>query len=138
ASGLAYGALRLLAEVPPDYAWSLVGIVVGAAGSLIALFATFLVFGRLRRRTYLNELLLASALAVLALSNLLFVTVPTVANWAPDDLTVWAAPLARALGGLLFILAAFVPRREARRAGLTIALTAVAVITAIGLAAIFV
>jgi hypothetical protein len=45
-------------------------------------------------------LLLACALAVLALSNLLFVTVRTVAGEAPDDLTVWAAPLARSLGAL--------------------------------------
>jgi signal transduction histidine kinase len=121
-----------------EYAWLSVRIAVETAGSLIALFATFLVFGRLRRRTYLNELLLASALAVLALSNLLFVTVPTVAGWAPDDLTVWGAPLARALGAALFILAAFVPRYESRRAGPAIRLAAFAVITAVGLAVIFV
>ena len=53
--------------------------------------------------------MLACALAVLALSNLLLVTVPIVAGWAPDDLTVWAAPAARSLGALLFVLAAFVP-----------------------------
>jgi len=138
ASCTATVVFALLPELHLDYAWPSVRIAVETAGSLIALFATFLVFGRLRRRTYLNELLLASALAVLALSNLLFVTVPTVANWAPDDLTVWGAPLARALGGLLFILAAVVPRRESRRAGLAIALAAVAVITVMGLGAIFV
>lgn len=138
ASGMVTVGFALLPQPHLDYEWPSVRIAVETAGSLIALFAAFLIFGRLRRRTYLNELLLASALAVLALSNLLFVTVPTVANWAPDDLTVWAAPLARAFGGLLFILAAFVPRREARRTGLTIALAAVSVITAIGLAAIFV
>jgi hypothetical protein len=77
-----------------------VRLALETSGSLIALFATFLIFGRLRRRTYLNELLLACALAVLALSNLLFVTVRTVAGEAPDDLTVWAAPLARSLGAL--------------------------------------
>jgi signal transduction histidine kinase len=137
-SGIVTIAFALLPQLHLDYEWPSVRIAVETAGSLIAVFAAFLVFGRLRRRTYLNELLLASALAVLALSNLLFVTVPTVANWAPDDLTVWGAPLARALGGLLFILAAFTPRREARRAGLTIALAAVAVVIAIGLAAIFV
>ena len=30
----------------------------------------------------------------------------------PSDLTVWAAPLARSLGALLFVLAAFATRRE--------------------------
>jgi len=36
-----------------------VRLALETSGSLIALFATFFVFGRLRRRTYLNELLLA-------------------------------------------------------------------------------
>src|SRR5438309_9665491 len=134
ASCIATVAFALLPELHLDYAWPSVRIAVETAGSLIALFATFLVFGRLRRRTYLNELLLASALAVLALSNLLFVTVPTVANWAPDDLTVWGAPLARALGGLLFILAAFATRRELRRGGPVLALAAVATLAALGMA----
>jgi signal transduction histidine kinase len=137
-SGAVTLAFALLPELHLDYEWPSVRIAVETSGSLIALFATFLVFGRLRRRTYLNELLLASALAVLAISNLLFVTVPTVASWAPDDLTVWGAPLARSLGALLFILAAFIPRHELRRRGQAIALTGVAVITAIGLAVIFV
>jgi len=108
-----------------------------AVGSLVALFAAFLVFGRLVRRTYLNELLLACSLAVLALSNLIFVTVPTVVGWAPDDLTVWAAVLARSLGALLFACAAFATRRELRRAGPVLALAAVATITALGLATLF-
>ena len=138
ASGLATVAFALLPQLRLDYEWPSVRIAVETAGSLIALFATFLVFGRLRRRTYLNELFLASAFAVLALSNLLFVAVPTVAGWAPDDLTVWGAPLARSFGAALFILAAFVPRRELRRAGPAIALTAVGVIAAISVATVFV
>jgi signal transduction histidine kinase len=120
------------------YQWPSVRIAVETSGSLIALFATFLVFGRLRRRTYLNELMLASAFAVLALSDLLFVTVPTVVGWAPDDLTVWGAPLARSLGAVLFILAAFTPRHELRRAGPSIALAAFAVLGVMGLATVFV
>ena len=99
------------------------------AASLIALLACFLVFGRLRRRTRLNELMLACALAVFALSNLLLVTVPIVAGWAPDDLTVWAAPTARSLGGLLFVLAAFVPSRRLRRSRLIVGAGALGVAT---------
>ena len=75
--------------------------------SVIGLLAYFLVFGRLRRRTRLNELMLACAIAVLALSNLFLVTVPAVAGWAPDDLTVWGAPVAGSFGALLFVLAAW-------------------------------
>src|SRR5262245_17453564 len=127
-------AFARVPELHPGYAWPELRLALETSGSLIALFATFLIFGRLLRRTYLNELLLACALAVLAMSNLLFVTVPTVAGWAPDALTVWAAPLARSLGALLFVGAAFAVRRELRRAGPVLALAAVATIAALALA----
>jgi hypothetical protein len=131
-AGLVTIAFARLPQLHLGYAWPAVRLALETSGSLIALFAAFLVFGRLRRRTYLNELLLACALAVLALSNLLFVTVPTVAGEAPDDLTVWAAPSARSLGALLFVLAVFAPRRELRRGGPVLALAAVATLTALG------
>lgn len=133
-SGLVTIAFARLPQLHLGYAWPAVRLALETSGSLIALFAAFLVFGRLRRRTYLNELLLACALAVLALSNLLFVTVPTVAGEAPDDLTVWAAPLARSLGALLFVLAAFATRRELRRGGPVLALAAMATLAALGTA----
>lgn len=133
-SGLVTIAFARLPQLHLGYAWPAVRLALETSGSLIALFATFLVLGRLRRRTYLNELLLACALAVLALSNLLFVTVPTVAGEAPDDLTVWAAPLARSLGALLFALAAFATRRELRRGGPVLALAAMATLAALGTA----
>ncbi len=136
--GVATVGFALLPQLHLDYQWPSVRLALEASGSLIVLVATFLVFGRLLRRTYLNELLLACALAVLALSNLFFVTVPSVAGWAPDDLTVWAAPFARSLGAALFAVAAFVPHRPLRRSGPLLALSAVGVITALGLAAIFV
>jgi signal transduction histidine kinase len=136
-SGLVTIAFAQLPQLHLGYTWPTVRVALETSGSLIALFATFLIFGRLRRRTYLNELLLACALAVLALSNLLFVMVPTVAGWAPDDLTVWAAPLARSLGALLFVLAAFAARYELRRGGVVLALAAVATIAALGLATVF-
>src|SRR5689334_7481918 len=79
-SGLVTIAFARLPQLHLGYAWPAVRLALETSGSLIALFATFLVFGRLRRRTYPNVLLLACALAVLALSNLLFVTVPTVAD----------------------------------------------------------
>jgi signal transduction histidine kinase len=137
-SGIVTTAFALLPQLHPGYQWHSIRIVVDTSGSLIALFATFLILGRLWRRTYLNELFLVAALAVLAVSTLLFVDVPAVAGWAPDDLTVWGAPLARALAGALFILAAFSPRYETRRIGFRLALTAVGVTTAAGFAILFV
>jgi signal transduction histidine kinase len=85
--------------------------------SVIGLLAYFLVFGWLRRRSRLNDLMLAGAIAVLALSSLFLVTVPAVAGWAPDELTVWGAPVAGSFGALLFVLAAWLPNRELRPSG---------------------
>ncbi|MBV9853441.1 MAG: hypothetical protein JOY82_02810 [Streptosporangiaceae bacterium] len=106
------------------------------AASLVALLACFSILGRLRRRTGLSELVLACALAVLALSNLFLVTVPIVAGWAPDYLTVWAAPAARGLGALLFALAALVPNRRLRRPGVVLAASAGGVTIALLLATV--
>jgi signal transduction histidine kinase len=137
-SGVATIAFFLLPQLRLSGQWPAVRLALETSGSLIAVVATFLVYGRLLRRTYLNELLLASALAVLAVSNLFYVTLPTVAGWAPDDLTVWAAPFARGLGALLFTLAAFIPRRRLRRSGPVLALAGLSMITALGLATIFI
>jgi signal transduction histidine kinase len=131
-------AFAVLPQLHLDYQWPSLRLALETSGSLIALVAAFLVFGRLLRRTYLNELLLACALAVLALSNLFFLTVPTVAGWAPDDLTVWAAPIARSLGAVLFALTAFAGHRPLRPSGPVLALAALGVITALVLATIFV
>jgi signal transduction histidine kinase len=84
----------------------------------------------------LNELMLAWALAVFSLSNLMLVTVPIMAGWAPDYLTVWVAPAAQVLGAVPFVLAAFVPHRPLRRSGLVLAMSAVVVTTAVLLAAL--
>lgn len=138
ACGLATIAFAMLPQLHLDHTWEQVRLALETSGSLIVLVAAFLVYGRLLRRAYLDELLLVSALGVLALSNLLFVTVPTMVGWAPDDLTVWAAPIARSLGALLFTLAAFVPHRNMRRSGRLLSLMAGSVVTTIALAAIFV
>jgi signal transduction histidine kinase len=128
ASVIASVSLALIPQLHLAYPWQAENLALQAAGSVIALLACFMVFGRLRRRTRLNELMLACALAVLALSNLFLVTVPIVAGWAPDDLTVWAAPTARSLGALLVLLAAFVPTRRLRRSSLVLAAGASGVI----------
>src|SRR5919108_930675 len=96
-------------------------VALETAATLIGLLASFLVFGRLRRRPLLNELLLACGLGLLALTNLSFVIVPTLAESSPHRWTVWAAIVGRSLGALLFALAAFVPRRRLRRPTLMLA-----------------
>jgi len=124
-------ALALAPQLHVGYPQEAADLALDTAASVIGLLACFLVFGRLRRRTRLNELLLAGALAVLALSNLFLCTVPVVAGWAPDDLTVWLAPVAISFGALLFVLAAFLPDRQLRPSGPLLVVGAGAVITAL-------
>ncbi|MGE5289562.1 MAG: sensor histidine kinase [Micromonosporaceae bacterium] len=103
------------------YRQPLLHVAVETAASLIALLAGFLVFGRLRRAAHLNELVLGCALAVLALLDIFFLTVPAIASLVPRDLTVLAALAGYLLAASLFTFAAFAPRRRLRRAGLALA-----------------
>jgi cell division protein FtsW (lipid II flippase) len=131
-------ALALAPQLQLGYPQEAADLALDTAASVIGLLAYFLVFGRLRRRTRLNELLLAAALAVLALSNLFLCTVPEVAGWAPDDLTVWSAPIASSFGALLFVLAAFLPDRQLRPSGPRLVVAAGVVTTALLLAMVLV
>jgi signal transduction histidine kinase len=122
-------ALALAPQLHLGYPQEEADLALDTAASVIGLLACFLVFGRLRRHTRLNELLLAGALAVLALSNLFLCTVPVVAGWAPDELTVWLAPVATSFGALMFVLAAFLPNRRLRPSGPLLVVGAGAVAT---------
>lgn len=122
-------ALALAPQLHFGYPREAADLAVDTAASVIGLLAYFLVFGRLRHRTRLNEILLACALAVLALSSLFLCTVPAVAGWAPDGLTAWIAPAANSFGALLFVLAAFLPDRQLRPPGPVLVVGAGAVVT---------
>lgn len=92
-------------------------VALETAASLIALLAGFLVFGRLRRRGGLNNLLLAHALAVLVLLNLGLLTMPELAPSPSRNLIVWVLLVGRPLAAALFALAAFAPERRLWRPG---------------------
>jgi len=113
----AAAGVALAPQLHPGYRWRAEDLTVETALSVIGLLAYFLVFGWLRRRTRLNDLMLACAIAVLALSSLFLVTVPVVAGWAPDELTASVAPIANSFGALLFVFAALVPDRPLRPPG---------------------
>lgn len=110
-------AVALAPLFRPGYRRQAADLTMETALSVIGLLVYLLVFARLRHRTRLNELMLACAIAVLALSNLFLVTVPAVAGWAPDNLTVWGAPVAGSFGALLLVFAAWAPDRQLRRSG---------------------
>jgi signal transduction histidine kinase len=111
-------AVVLAPHLHPGYRRRAEDLTMETALSVIGLLAYLLVFARLRHRIRLNELMLACAIAVLALSNLFLVMVPAVAGWEPDDLTVWGAPIAGSFGALLLVLAAWAPNRQLRPRGL--------------------
>jgi signal transduction histidine kinase len=117
----ATAAVALAPRFHPGYQQQAADLTVETALSVIGLLVYVLVFDWLRRRTRLNHLMLACAIAVLGLSTVFLVTIPAVAGWAPDDLTVWGAPVAGSLSALLFSLAAWVPNRQLRRSGLLLA-----------------
>lgn len=106
-------------------------VAVETAASLIAMLALFLMVGRLRRRTRLHELVLACALTVLAMTDLIFVTTPALVVSMPRDLALWGALAGRWLGAVLFALAAFVPDLRLRRTAAALAATAGGMILAV-------
>jgi signal transduction histidine kinase len=111
-------------------------VALETAAALTALLAGFLVFARLWRDCRLNELLLTCALALLALLNLFFLTVPALAGLAPPGLVIWDALTGSSLAAAFFALAAFVPRRRLRRPGLMLAGAAAGVAAAVLVAAL--
>jgi signal transduction histidine kinase len=110
-------------------------VALETAASLITLLAGFLMFGRLRRGSGLDDLTLAAALAVIALSSVFFVMLPMLMGSATADQGVWAATAGGWAGSLLFAIAAFVPQTRLRRPGQARGLAATGVLGILVLAA---
>jgi signal transduction histidine kinase len=82
------------------------------AAALIGLLTTFLLWGRLRQRRRLDDLLLFLALGVLSFTNLFFATVPAALFGDTHTFSTWTTLAGSALGGALLACAALVPRRQ--------------------------
>src|ERR1700730_3564374 len=111
-------------------------VALETTASLITLLAGFLIFGRLRRYSRLNELTLVAALAVIALSSIIFGILPMLRGPAPANPAVWAAIIGGSAGSLLFAVAAFVPRAGLRRPRQAQGLAAMGVLGILVLAAV--
>jgi signal transduction histidine kinase len=110
-------------------------VALETTASLVALLAGFLVFGRLLKNSWLNELALVAAFAVIAASNVNFILLPMLTGSAEVNHVAWSAILGRLAGGLLFALAAFVPRvklRQPRRAKCLMATGVALIVIGIG------
>jgi signal transduction histidine kinase len=111
-------------------------VALETTGTLITSLAAFIVFGRLRRDSRLDELALVVALSVIALTNVFFVLLPMLTGPATTNPEVGAAIIGRALGGLLFAAAAFVPRVSLRRPRRAQVLAAACVLSTLVLTAV--
>jgi signal transduction histidine kinase len=85
-------------------------VALETATCLITVLAGFLVYGRFQRHSRHSELVLVAALAVITLSNVLFVMLPMLTGNLDKGGALVAALTGRTGGSVLFALAAFVPR----------------------------
>jgi signal transduction histidine kinase len=96
-------------------------VAVETAASLVALLAGSLVAGRFLRRRTFDEMVLASALAVFALTNIFLLTIPALIQSLTSNLMACALLTGRSLGAVLFGFSAFAPRRRLRHPGIRLA-----------------
>ena len=115
-------------------------VAVETAASLISLVAAQLIYGRFRQSYLLSDLLLTASLITFAVANLIFSTIPAVADGGPGPFATWAPVAGRLLGAALLALAALWPDRTLRHptrdvrrviAGCVVALAAVAAAVAL-------
>jgi signal transduction histidine kinase len=137
--GLLCGIVTVVAAVPVHMAYRSVTLhaSLDAAASVVATVAVFLVFGRLRRRSRLSELLLASGLGLLALGSLIFAVITALNGTRPEQVS-WDGRIDGAFGVLLLAAAAFAPRRELRRGSHSISLALASIVAVGGAVAIIV
>jgi signal transduction histidine kinase len=115
-------------------------VAIETAASLIAVFAALLVAGRARIGGRLGDVLLATALALFAATNLVFAAVPRLLDATETPaLSTWAPLAVRLEAAALFALAALLPAirmRRLRSAVLGAALAGFASFAGIGAAAL--
>ena len=112
-------------------------IETGAA--LVAWMASYLVFLRYRRSGLLSDLLLTSALALLAATNLLFLAIPAAfASGPAEEAAMWAAVVGGALGAVTLAGAAFAAPRPVKRPAAAAALAGIGLIVTLVIVSVIV
>jgi signal transduction histidine kinase len=124
----AAAALTALTSLVPGftlaYSSPQLHIALETATALISFLVAYLVYGRFRERKRLDDLMLASALVLIASTSLVFSAVPhTVPAEGARNFSVWASVGGAVLGALTLALAAFAPatRVSSPRRGTVIA-----------------
>jgi signal transduction histidine kinase len=119
AAVVAGGLTDLIIFVPSlHFAYRSVALhaMLETAAALISLLTTFLLWGRLRQRQRLDDLLLFVALGVLSFTSLFFAAVPAALWTRPHVFSIWTTVAGSALGAALLAASACVPRRKLARA----------------------
>jgi signal transduction histidine kinase len=114
-------------------------IAIETTATLVAMLVAFLVAGRYGRSKRLEDLLLTTALTILAAANLAFGAVSaTFGGTEPGIVSTWSAVFGHVIGVGVLAAAAFVPTRRIEhplRAGAIALGGAIAIVTAIGIGA---
>jgi signal transduction histidine kinase len=90
-------------------------VAIETTATIVGAFAAALFVGRTRRSRTLTNLLLATALGLLAGANGAFSLLPALTSDPGGPFATWAGALGRLLGGLLLLAAAFAPDRRLGR-----------------------
>src|SRR6266436_425876 len=109
-AALVAGALTDLVIIVPrvHYAYRSVPLhaMLETTATIIALLTTILLWGRLRQRQRLDDLLLFIALALLTTTNLLFAAIPAAIWTNPHPFSIWSSICGSAAGAALLAAAA--------------------------------
>ena len=138
---LTTAAVTLLPFLRFAYKAPALHVVLETLAAVTALLVAFLVLGRFRQSRRVQELLLALALGVVAVANLLLAALPTALNLGGDtELGRWAPLVLRLLGTCLLAAAALTPlhrvapsRRAPRWAAVAVGVVVVVLVVALAL-----
>ena len=111
-------------------------VFLETVAGLIALLAAYLVFGRFRENSRIDDLVLSCGLGVLSASNLLFSSLPAASGVDTGHLPTLAPLVGRLLGALFLAYGALCPARKLRhprRSALAVFGAASLLVAAIGI-----
>jgi len=111
-------------------------VAIETAASIIAALAALVVVSRFARSHQLSDLLLSAALLLMAATNLVFSTVPSISYSNPSTFEVWAPLGGRTLAAAVLTAAAFAPDRTVRRTRRALVRAGALIFTALSLIAI--
>lgn len=87
-------------------------VALETTATLTGLVAAYLFMGRFRRRGRIDELMLSSGLAMLALSNLVFAALPATFGLGSNQVIAWGALIANGIAALIIAAASLLPRHR--------------------------